>query len=117
MANSRTRQGNKWLEALTIEQNKIPEQKLWGSVLLVAACDAVRFRSDDVYINEESQRARNWFINNSADFRRVCELAGYNPKYVRMKMLRKIEEKNEQSNMSKVYGERVHQSEGRGWIS
>ena len=33
MASSRTRQGNKWLEAQPIEQNKEPEQKLWIAVL------------------------------------------------------------------------------------
>jgi len=111
MANSRTRQGNKWLEAITVEQNKIPEQKLWNSVLLVAACDALRFKSFDMYANNDSQMAKNWFINDGLDFKRVCELAGYNPKYVRNKMLKKIKEKDEKNNLSEMYGKRIYHGE------
>ena len=40
MASSRTRQGNKWLEAQPIEQNKEPEQNLWIAVLAKAFDDA-----------------------------------------------------------------------------
>jgi len=99
-----------------LERNKEPEQKLWNSVLLIAACDALRFKGDDIYLNNDTGAARNWFINNGVDFRNVCELAGYNPKYVRKKMLKKIKDRDEQQDMSSMYGKRIHQSEKRSGI-
>jgi hypothetical protein len=99
-----------------LERNKEPEQKLWDSVLLIAACDALRFKGDDVYMNNDSEAARNWFKNNSVDFRKVCELAGYNSKYVRTKMLKKMREKDEENNMSSMYGKRLYQSQTRSGV-
>jgi len=64
-----------------------------------------------MYINNDSQMAKNWFINGGLDFKRVCELAGYNPKYVRTKMLKKIKEKDEKDNLSEMYGKRIHHGE------
>ena len=98
------------------ERNKEPEQKLWNSVLLIAACDALRFKGDDIYLNNDTGAARNWFINDGVDFRNVCELAGYNPKYVRKKMLKKIKDRDEQQDMSSMYGKRLHQGEKRSGI-
>ena len=98
------------------ERNKEPEQKLWNSVLLIAACDALRFKGDDIYLNNDTGAARNWFKNDGVDFRNVCELAGYNPKYVRKKMLKKIKDRDEQQDMSSMYGKRLHQGEKRSGI-
>ena len=84
MASSRTRQGNKWLEAHPIEQNKEPEQKLWIAVLAKAFDDA--FYCTDTRIALE---ALSW-IRHGIDFNYVVHLAGRDPNYVRNKMLDKV---------------------------
>ena len=87
MASSRTRQGNKWLEAQPIEQNKEPEQKLWIAVLAKAFDDA--FYCTDTRIALE---ALSW-IRHGSDFNYVVHLAGRDPNYVRNKMLNKVIER------------------------
>ena len=84
MASSRTRQGNKWLEAHPIEQNKEPEQKLWIAVLAKAFDDA--FYCTDTRIALE---ALSW-IRHGIDFNYVVHLAGRDPNYIRNKMLNKV---------------------------
>ena len=84
MASSRTRQGNKWLEAQPIEQNKEPEQNLWIAVLAKAFDDA--FYCTDTRIALE---ALSW-IRHGSDFNYVTHLAGRDPNYVRNKMLNKV---------------------------
>ena len=84
MASSRTRQGNKWLEAQPIEQNKEPEQKLWIAVLAKAFDDA--FYCTDTRVALE---ALGW-IKHGIDFNYVCGLAGRDPNYVRNRMLNKV---------------------------
>ena len=84
MASSRTRQGNKWLEAHPIEQNKEPEQKLWIAVLAKAFDDA--FYCTDTRVALE---ALSW-IRHGSDFNYVCGLAGRDPNYVRKRMLDKV---------------------------
>ena len=76
MASSRTRQGNKWLEAQVGEHNKEPEQKLWISVLAKAFDDA--FYCSDTRVALE---ALGW-IKHGTDFNYVCGLAGRDPNYV-----------------------------------
>ena len=84
MASSRTRQGNKWLEAQPIEQNKEPEQNLWIAVLAKAFDDA--FYCTDTRIALE---ALSW-IRHGSNFNYVTHLAGRDPNYVRNKMLNKV---------------------------
>ena len=84
MASSRTRQGNKWLEAQPMERNKEPEQKLWVAVLAKAFDDA--FYCTDTRVALE---ALSW-IRHGIDFNYVCHLAGRNPNYVRSRMLNKV---------------------------
>ena len=84
MASSRTRQGNKWLEAQPMERNKEPEQRLWISVLAKAFDDA--FYCTDNRIALESL---SW-IRHGIDFNYVCHLAGRDPNYVRSRMLNKV---------------------------
>ena len=84
MASSRTRQGNKWLEAQPIEQNKEPEQKLWIAVLAKAFDDA--FYCTDTRVALE---ALGW-IKHGIDFNYVCGLAGRDPNYVRNRMLNEV---------------------------
>ena len=84
MASSRTRQGNKWLEAQPIEQNKEPEQNLWIAVLAKAFDDA--FYCTDTRIALE---ALSW-IRHGSDFNYVCGLAGRDPGYVKARMLNRV---------------------------
>ena len=67
-----------------IENNKIPEQKLWIAVLSKAFEDA--FKSTDT---RAALEALSW-ISHGTDFNYVCGLAGRNPEYVRKKMLNKV---------------------------
>ena len=59
------------------ERGKDPEQKLWSSVLGKALEDALR--GTDL---REAEFSINWIVNQSSDFRLVCQLAGRNWKYV-----------------------------------
>ena len=72
-----------------VERNKIPEQKLWISVLAKAFEDA--FRSTDT---RAALEALSW-IKHGADFNQVCGLAGRNGAYVKAKMLDKVIEREE----------------------
>ncbi len=67
-----------------IDRNKIPEQKLWISVLAKAFEDA--FKSTDT---RAALEALSW-IKHGADFNQVCNLAGRNGTYVKAKMLNKV---------------------------
>ena len=66
-------------------QPKTPEQELWISVLSKAAHDAI-YTSDWL----EARNAIAWFKSKSLDFHEVCELAGFNPRYVYWRMLKPI---------------------------
>ena len=72
-----------------IDRNKIPEQKLWISVLAKAFEDA--FRSTDT---RAALEALSW-IKHGADFNQVCNLAGRDGNYVKSKMLDKAIEREE----------------------
>ena len=72
-----------------VDRNKIPEQKLWISVLAKAFEDA--FRSNDY---RAALEALSW-IKHGADFNQVCGLAGRNGNYVKAKMLDKVVEREE----------------------
>jgi hypothetical protein len=70
------------------ERGKDPEQKLWISVLGKALEDALR--GSDL---REAEFSINWIINQSSDFRLVCQLAGRNWKYVYETVKDRIEER------------------------
>ena len=72
-----------------VERNKIPEQKLWISVLAKAFEDA--FRSND---RTAALEALSW-IKHGVDFNQVCGLAGRDGKYVKSRMLDKVVEREE----------------------
>lgn len=60
------------------------ERALWRAVLVRALADAVA----PVVMGNESVRgvqdaARAWLRGQTADFRMVCELAGYDPAFIR----------------------------------
>jgi len=72
-----------------VDRNKIPEQKLWISVLAKAFEDA--FKSTDT---RAALEALSW-IKHGADFNQVCGLAGRDGSYVKAKMLNKVIEREQ----------------------
>ena len=70
-----------------IENNKIPEQKLWIAVLSKAFEDA--FKSTDT---RAALEALSW-IRHGTDFNYVCHLAGRDGHYVKSRMLDKVIER------------------------
>tara|TARA_R100000664_G_scaffold32155_1_gene46653 strand:+ start:517 stop:816 length:300 start_codon:yes stop_codon:yes gene_type:complete len=67
-----------------------PERSLWRNVLIVALEDAVgrQWRNKN-YGNPGNdyftQSARNYFLEPNRDFALVCQYAGFDHQYIRMK--------------------------------
>jgi len=74
----------------TNESRKHGADELWIAVLARAVEDALRPKEFDQ--DCDRRLARHWFRSYSADFRLVCELAGRNARYVREKILKRMEE-------------------------
>ncbi|WP_130470321.1 hypothetical protein [Candidatus Magnetaquicoccus inordinatus] len=72
-----------------LQQRWQPERKLWIAVLSTAINDAL-FAEDPL----TKQTARRWFQQGGKSFALVCELANFEPEFVRKKILQTIE-KNE----------------------
>jgi len=85
------------------ERNKEPEQMLWISVLALAMNDA--FKSNDW---TSAVEAINWIKHDSADFKRVCTMAGRSPQYVRNRILEALLDREEM-----IVGTRSRILEGR----
>ena len=71
-----------------LERNKEPEQHLWISVLSRAVDDA--FQGNDF---NESLKAISWIKHGGGDFKKVCQMAGRSPDYVRERILQSILER------------------------
>ncbi|MEO5349024.1 MAG: hypothetical protein H7836_05210 [Magnetococcus sp. YQC-3] len=65
------------------------EQKLWMAVLENALNDAL-----SCHDRVEQIRARRWFQDAGAGFQLVCDLANFDPCYVRRKVLSMIEKES-----------------------
>ena len=74
--------------AIYLERNKEPEQKLWISVLSKAVDDA--FQGNDF---GEALKSINWIKRAGGDFKKVCQMAGRSPEYVREKILQTLLER------------------------
>ncbi len=65
-------------------------RRLWRAVLEQALRDAtyqgVNEASSSLLKVCEQQRARDWLVWSLGDFAEVCEMAGYDPAYVRERM-------------------------------
>ena len=84
------------------EDTTSPEHYLWISVLTKAAHDAL-YSSDW----REAKIAIEWFKRKSLNFRRVCEFAGKDPKYVYQKMIEQIRKR--ESEMESIRsGNRIY---------
>ena len=71
-----------------LERNKEPEQHLWISVLTKAVDDA--FQGSDF---GESLKAISWIKHGGSDFKKVCQMAGRSPEYVRERILQSLLER------------------------
>jgi hypothetical protein len=80
--------GNLAAPSLTGGRALEPEQYLWIAVLARAVHDA--FAVSDYH---EARQALAWLKGYSEDFKEVCEMAGRNPNYVRMKLIKQLEER------------------------
>jgi len=76
--------------AYTSDQGDGPERRLFIAVLSQAVHDAFSEHVSGL----EKQKAQNWLISNSRDFKDICELSGRNSSYVLEKIRRKILEEN-----------------------
>ena len=76
--------------AYTSDQVDGPERRLFIAVLSQAVHDAFSEHVSSL----EKQKAQNWLISNSRDFKNICELSGRNSSYVLEKIRRKILEEN-----------------------
>jgi len=75
---------------MTVADHFAPERQLWCAVLGRAVQDAaerVGAISQPVARRRLCDEARRWFATNSADFRYACESAGYDPDYLRARVL------------------------------
>ena len=64
--------------AYTSDQGDGPERRLFIAVLSQAVHDAFSEHVSGL----EKQKAQNWLISNSRDFKDICELSGRNSSYV-----------------------------------
>ena len=85
MAKSRDPLAN---SAIYLERNKEPEHRLWISVLSKAVDDA--FQGNDF---PEALKAISWIKRSGGDFKKVCQMAGRSPEYVREKILQTLLER------------------------
>lgn len=69
------------------------ERQLWCAVLdraLQDAMDRIATVSGPVERQKLREDARDWFQRNGHDFRAACESAGYDPDYLRTRILSMI---------------------------
>ena len=80
---------------LEINEGGTPEHDLWVSVLTKAAHDAIHCTDW-----RESRAAISWFKSGGLNFRRVCEYAGREPKYVQKVMQGPIKKREKEMGRS-----------------
>ncbi|MBF0602693.1 MAG: hypothetical protein HQL07_03250 [Nitrospirae bacterium] len=73
------------IESMTSNQYPSPEQKLWIAVLETAVDDALTHKDP-----EEKEAARKWFREGGTHFKFVCDLADFDPDYLRKQVMRLI---------------------------
>ncbi len=69
------------------------ERQLWCAVLdraMQDAMDRIATVSGPLERQKLRQEARDWFFRNGDDFRVACESAGYDPDYLRSRILSMI---------------------------
>ena len=68
-----------------------PEKKLWRAVICQAIYDALSDVEGRMTPERVKERAQNWFIYNSGNFKRACEFAGFDSDYLNKKVCELIE--------------------------
>jgi hypothetical protein len=71
------------------------ERQLWCAVIGRAVQDAIRPSGPGGLTTEQIRQrneARRWFIDNDPDFRKACEAAGFDPDFLRERVLRLTED-------------------------
>jgi hypothetical protein len=66
------------------------EPGLWRAVITQALMDAAS-RSRKSEARRAAEDARHWLLSNSRDFEAVCDHAGYDPDYVRIRARQALE--------------------------
>jgi hypothetical protein len=57
-------------------------RSLWAAVILMALQDATR-KAKTTDARRIKAEARGWFVDAGGDFHRVCQMAGFEPSWVR----------------------------------
>lgn len=71
-------------------ENHSAERRLWCAVInraLQDAVDRIATVSGPVQRRKIREDAREWFVRNGREFRAACESAGYDPDYLRSRIL------------------------------
>ena len=85
-------------KAVEAYERKDPIRDLWRNVLIVALEDALGkgvnggtiWGNKNYHIFSSKSSAQNYFLQPSRDFALVCQLAGFDHEYVRMKARKKF---------------------------
>lgn len=78
------------------------ERQLWCAVIGRAVLDATRPFGPSGQTPEQARaraEAWRWFIDNDDDFRKACEAAGFDPDFLRDRVLRLSEESGAMADM------------------
>ena len=96
------------LKTINAFEVRDPNRSLWRNVLIVALEDALgRSWRNKMYGHPKDRNfvrsARDYFLYPNSDFKTVCELAGFDHLYVRMKARKYFSQRRKyEKNMSKV---------------
>tara|TARA_R100000664_G_C2729617_1_gene120542 strand:- start:355 stop:711 length:357 start_codon:yes stop_codon:yes gene_type:complete len=103
-----------------------PERNLWRNVLIVALEDALgkhsRNHSFGISRDGHAKMAREYFTEPNRDFAMVCNFAGFDYEYIRMKATkyfnnRKKEQDEKENDMSKMHWERIYKSQRKSGLA
>ena len=87
-------------------ERKDPVRNLWRNVLIVALEDAVgkhwKNKNYGIAKGHYAESARAWFLEPNRDFLMVCEYAGFDHHYIRMKAHKFFERKYGEENLRRM---------------
>ena len=63
-----------------------PEKRLWRAVICQALYDALSDVKNKATPYRVKEKAQNWFVYNSGNFKRACEFAGFDSDYISKKV-------------------------------
>ena len=63
-----------------------PEKRLWRAVICQALYDALSDVENKATSYRVKEKAQNWFIYNSGNFKRACDFAGFDSDYINKKV-------------------------------